>query len=327
MSILSSNVISLSLVGSGVLAWAMAASPLSQEPDLRIPSNPLGVKRSPYGEVFAMAMQGPIDLYWHDGADCDEDHDHSEHDHGAEAHAHAAHDSNTCAAAATGTCPTCEANKQEELKKLAAAPPKNLMERFARYLDELHDVASTRTNPKPLGPAHRLAIRREMEDKLRFAYELDPSHYGNYNTYQFFLTEPSVGTRPELTPGAVKLAEATIEYCLSRDDDPRPSLTAASAAENELLLMFASPGRFTTAQMRSVLAVVDYSLARHHEISRRWEESGDWDNVSPMRQTEAAERLKFVTKLREATETTIVRLEKQNAVAPLLPLPTQASKP
>jgi hypothetical protein len=53
------------LIGSGVLAWAFAGRPLLANPDLRAPLNPLGINGSPYGEVFAMAMQGPIDTHFH----------------------------------------------------------------------------------------------------------------------------------------------------------------------------------------------------------------------------------------------------------------------
>ena len=51
-----SNAISICLIGSGALAWTFAARPLVKNPELDVPLNPLGINRSPYGEVFAMAM-------------------------------------------------------------------------------------------------------------------------------------------------------------------------------------------------------------------------------------------------------------------------------
>ena len=67
MSRIPSIAISTGLIGSGVLAWAFAGRPLVANPDLNAPLNPLGINGSPYGEVFAMAMQGPIDTYFHAG--------------------------------------------------------------------------------------------------------------------------------------------------------------------------------------------------------------------------------------------------------------------
>jgi hypothetical protein len=299
MSRLSSNVLSASLIGAGALAWTMNSRPLAGEPSMLIPSNPLGVKMSPYGEVFAMAMQGPIDLYWHAGADHGADHEHGEncdHDHKV--------DHGICEGGAGGDCPSGETSKlHDQVVKKSSS--------YRDLLNELNEVASTRTNPKAATEKHLFHMRRQIENKLRFAYELDPSHYGNYNSYHFFLTEPQLGTRPELTPGAAKLADSTIDYCLRRNDDPRPALTAAAAAENELELMFNEPARFTKEQMRNRLAIVDFSLARHQQISKQWLENGNWELISPMRQEEIVNRFKFLSRVRDAAEGTILRLEGQ----------------
>lgn len=297
MSRLTSNILSASLIGVGALAWTMNSRPLSGEPSMLIPSNPMGIKKSPYGEVFAMAMQGPIDLYWHAGAEDGHDHeDHADHDHGDD------HDHGLCDGGSGGDCPSCESSKHlAQAAKEAGG--------LRGFLTELNEVANTKTNPKAATKAHLFDMRRQIENKLRFAYELDPSHYGNYNSYHFFLTEPQLGTRPELTPGAAKLADETIDYCLRRSDDPRPALTAASAAENELELMFNDPKKFTFDQMRNRLAIVDYSLARHQELSRQWIENGNWELISPMRQEEIANRFKFLARVRDAAEGTIQRLE------------------
>ncbi|BCU78245.1 hypothetical protein [Luteolibacter sp. LG18] len=281
----SSNTLTYLLLGTGAAAWIVTSRPLVGEDSLCIPSNPFGVKRSPYGEVFAMAMQGPIDTYWHGGEDC--------HDPG---------------------CTNPEHHHIDPSMPVAAAAPSSTpdrpwAERFHAWLDRLSKVSEQRTNPKPASPAQRFAIRREIEDKLRFAYELDPSHYANYNAYHLFLTEPELGTRPELTPMAAKLADKTIQYCLQVSDDPRPSLTAASAGENEILLMFNQPQRFTTAQMRQVLGVIDYSLARHRQLADLWTATGNWELVSPLRREEITERYKFVVNIRNSAEATILRLE------------------
>jgi hypothetical protein len=187
--------------------------------------------------------------------------------------------------------------------------------RFVTLLTSLDNASTARTNPKAPSGALRFYLRRQAEDKLRFAYELDPSSYANYNALHFFLTEPAVGTRPELTPTAAKLAEDTIQYCLKQSDDPRPSLTAAAAATNIMHLMFSdqrnpSP-KFSVAQMRQCLELVDRCLARYVSIAQDWDQANNWERLSPQRITECEERFRFITKIRDAAETTILRLEKQ----------------
>jgi hypothetical protein len=177
----------------------------------------------------------------------------------------------------------------------------------------MENAAKTRTNPKAATEAHKMYLRRQVEDKLRFAYNLDPSHYANYNSLHFFLTEPQLGTRPELTPSAARLAEETIHYCLKRQDDPRPALTAAAAASNVLELMFndqhnAEP-RFNTTQMRQYLDVLDYCIQRYVAKAKEWDENKQWELLSPQRVAECDDRLTFILKFREAAVGAIERFE------------------
>jgi len=273
---------------------------LATDKELRVPVNPFGINSSPYGEVLAMAMQGSIDTYWHsgieqsasaDGHDHDHDHDH-DHEH---SHEHP-----------------------------EPAKPAGLRGHVLALLEGLEKASAERTNPKPPSNAQKFNIRRQIEDKLRFAYDLDPAHYGNYNSYHFFLTEPELGTRPQLTPQAAKLADKTIRYCLEKYDDPRPALTAAAASSNLLELMFndraAGGMRFTTPVMREYLQLMDHSIQRYRHISSIWKTAGQWDLLSPQRQLEAEERLTFTLKVRDAAEGTIRRLEQEErAPVPLLP--------
>ena len=269
------------LIGSGLLAWAYAAGPLSSDRGIALPPNPLALKRSPYGEVFAIAMQGGIDRAFHEGV--------------------------------MGNC----IHHLEDLDAGHTPEAKNrhtsLKMRFEDMLDSLSNLPMVRTNPKPAGKALRFLLRRTAEDKLRFAYELDPSNYANYASLHFFLTEPSVGTRPELTDTSLKLAEDTIAYCLSDPNDPRPALTAAAACTNVLNLMFddhhnSSP-KYSISQMRDYLVRLDQCIARYDEISARWNESKNWDLLSPQRIAECEERSNFIRKIRNAAEKTILIFE------------------
>ncbi len=290
MSRISTHATSACLIGMGVLCWAFAGRPLVKDTDLSIPLNPLGINGSPYGEVFAMAMQGPIDTYFHGSIS-------------GGAHQHEGGQ----------TCGNCQKTAAPAKQELAAQNDLALTTRFSNFLASLDKAVATSTNPKAASQAHKLYLRRQVEDKLRFAYQLDPSHYGNYNALHFFLTEPQLGTRPELTPSAAKLAGDTIQYCLKQNTDPRPALTAAAAATNVLQLMFADQKndkpQFNTTQMRQYLGVLDYTISRYVTLAKKWEETKNWDLVSPQRIAECDERFTFICKIREAAEQTILRLE------------------
>lgn len=293
MSRLSAPIITACLIAGGVLAVAVVARPLVTAQGPAFPLNPLGLKCSPYGEVLACGMQAPIDTYFHAGQ---ADHDHDcgadcDHDHAGE---------NAPAAVAQ------------------AAAPTTLRERCTEFLSGLDKAGSVRTNPKPASPALKFYLRRQAEDKLRLAYQLDPAHYGNFNSYYFFLTHHELGTRPELTASAVDLAQQTITYCLERDDDPRAALTAAAAAQSVLEHMIndqrAGKREISVEQMRQALGLIDHCLARHLEISARWDASGNWNLLSAARRGEVRERLQFISKIREAQGVVVDNLA--NSAAP-----------
>jgi hypothetical protein len=288
MSRISSIAISASLIGTGALAWAFAGRPLVNDPNLDVPLNPLGINGSPYGEVFAMAMQGPIDTYFHGVANGGVHH----HKSGEE----------------------CESCAEAEAAQATAPKQKpSLGKQFQMFLTSLDNAKEVRTNPKAATGGHKFFLRREVEEKLRFAYQLDPSHYANYTSLHFFLTEPQLGTRPELTPSAAKLAEETIQYCLKIESDPRPALTAAAATTNILELMFNDQNNpepaFNTTQMRQYLNLLDHCIARYVEIAKQWDETKNWDLLSPQRIDECDTRFQFITHFRNDAQGTINRLE------------------
>lgn len=314
MTRIPSIAVSAGLIGSGVLAWTIAARPLVGNSDLAAPLNPLGINGSPYGEVFAMAMQAPIDNYFHAGMG-QETHNHA---HGEACTEHCGqkerkHDE-TCQHEHDETC-NHDDHEAADAPKTAAKSP-SLNTRLANLLGSLDKVREVRTNPKVASEALKRHLRREAENKLRFAYQLDPSHYANYNCLHLFLTEPQLGTRPELTPSAAKLAEDTIRYCLKQDHDPRPTLTAAAAATNILELMFNDrqnpTPKYSTEQMRQYLVLLDHCIARYQFIANQWDESKQWELLSPMRIAECKERFTFNMRIREAAEKTIIRFEKES---------------
>jgi len=90
---MNSNIYRITTCGSlllGVGLWAGFSIRFNDKGSLAYDSNPASVKGSPYGKVLALAMQGPIDFYWHQG----ETHSHSEilnDDHSEHSHSHSGH--------------------------------------------------------------------------------------------------------------------------------------------------------------------------------------------------------------------------------------------
>ena len=281
------------LTGAGL--WTFAGSHLGASGAFDFEPNPLGIHRSPYGSTIAMALQSPIDRDWHGvlevhGIADHGGHDDCEHDHDC-GHAGCGHD-------------------HDETAETETAP----------LVDRLEGLVAERTNPLPPTPAHQLYIRRQIDRKLRFAYQLDPSHYGNYNAYHHFLidgqAEMTDADRSERQAFAERLATQTIRYCLAENADPRPALTAASAAYNRLeLALLAPPGNGDAPELAERLAVLDLSLARHRELLEASLHSGLLERLSDQRREEMLQRGRFLHKLREAAATTLERRRHSQASA------------
>lgn len=268
--------------------------------DLVAPVNPLGLQRSPYGELLAIAMQSPVDTYFH--AAQGEDHGDHDHDHDTCGHSGCDHDHD-------------EDHEGHDHDDTAPAPQppstRPLQKRMIAFLDDIGKGVNARTNPLPPTPSHQFYLRRKAEDKLRFAYQLDPANYSNFANYYFFLTVPTLGTRPELTPGAVTLAQKTVDYCMTRTDDPRSALTAAAAVENilEQMLTSAEAGvaKPDPTALRGNLHLLDQCLERYRELAGQWDTSGNWKRLSPDRLEEARQAAQFVSKVREAQAVAVER--------------------
>ncbi len=271
--------ITSALALAGVALWSHAASRLAAGGDFNFRPNPLGLKTSPYGAVVALAMQGGIESDWHGTMET--------------------------SGAPAAACSTCGHHHGPEGD---ACHDDHKAEVTKGWMERIELAATERTNPSPVTKGHQLYLRRQAEDRLRLAYELDPSNYANYNSYHLFLTEPEVGTRPVLTDKVIELASSTIAYCLKEESDPRPALTAAAAAGNILELMFLHRDQYTLEQMKEQLHLLDYSLGKYHSLTDKWLSTGEFENLSPARQAEMVERLKFVVKVRDAAVKTVARL-------------------
>lgn len=319
----------LAIAGLGL--WSYAGHQLNQSDRFTYEPNPLGLKRSPYGQVIAMAIQTPIDADWHGviearvGPTSGNEHDHGDHSDCSHGDCDGHHDHDL---AKHGECDHegCSHEEHQLAKVEPVAEEHHCTDPDCGHdhgasdtgtlslIDRLGRIASKRTNPNPSTEGHKYYLRSEVEKKLKFAYSLDPSHYANFNSYHLFLTHSGLGTSSKSTAEGRKRADAladyTLKYCLREQTDPRPSLTAVSAAYNTLEAMLLDPeNSYSTKQMREQLGMMDFSLSQHFNILQAATASGVWEQLSPFRQKEVLERGQFSLKLRESAEKAIILRE------------------
>lgn len=300
MNFLSTTIQTLGLMAVGVGMAVVTGKSLLGEKVLDVPSNPGGLQCSPYGEMIAIGLQGKVDTYFHGGA----------HSHAAGEH----HED-------------CEGCKHEhDHDELPSGAP--WTDHVNHWLTEMDHEWEERTNPVPPSPALRLYQMRKAEDRLRFAYQLDPSNYGNYVSYNYFLSM-SLGGRPELTPQADALTERTIRYCLSKEDDLQASLTAAAAVDNQLDKLqtdyIREEKKPNLELIRQKVALLKTCIDRHLQMKQQWQQNGQWQEMSTIRRQEIDEQLDYVQRSQKGRIKTMAVIEngptQPDAVPPFLKNP------
>jgi len=272
-------------LGCGI--WVGGALTLKKKGRLSYDVNIATLKGSPYGKVLALAMQGPIGLYFHkgeshetsralgkphvhaDGSICHEDHDHHEEaDHPTE------HDESL-----KGKESPLHLRAKDQIKKMTA-------------------YAHRKTDGRPLTAAHEKFLQSENEDMLKLAYELDPSNYTNYNNYHLFLSVNDFGKHNMNQEAALALAQHTLDYCKRDDVDPASWLTAASAAYNVITYIGWHLEKFTKEQILESLSEFDQCMEQYDKLLEESQKKGF--QIPNARLEEMKERARFLKKLRKA---------------------------
>lgn len=288
---------------AGVALWGGYAQRFNSEGKFEYEPNVACIKGSPYGKVLALAMQGSIDFYWHKGVShdhsevlaaenphhegcadgCDHDHEHdfktvteTQHEHGED-----------CGCGSHGG--------QTQVVRQEAEP---LRERAKNLIKKMAASAHRRTDDRPISPAHEKYIQGVTEDKLRLAYELDPTNYTNYGNLHLFIATTTYGRESANDEKAVKLARKTLELCKRDQVDPASWVTAASAAYNIIYYIGRHHDHFTIPEAKASLAEFDYCIGRYRELLELAVEEGRI--VSEDRYNEMTERVRYLSKLREA---------------------------
>lgn len=211
-------------------------------------------------------------------------------------------------------CAMCKETElaQKDVEFSADLP---LIPQAKEYLGHLSALKIVRTNPNVMSEAHVRWAKRKVESQLLRSYNMDPTHYGAYNSYHLFLTVHDFGGTPETRKHAETIARHTVAHVMHEKENPEPWLTAASAMMNVYLL---KTEKFQTAGEKIPLEIlkeyekkIGYCLQQFEKLQEKAEESGVWDNLTMARQQEISERYLFQTRTFEPFPALIARREAQ----------------
>ena len=294
----------------GVGLWVGSSMRFESTDKLSYEPNVATMKGSPYGKVLALAMQGPIDKYWHSG----QSHEHAEtlnanHEHqDGTSHSHADHEPDHSDGHAhdhphepvTTKVASIEVSSEDDGEDLRinAQQKKPLHIRARKKLKLMEATAHRKTDGSPLSPAHRKYLQSVTEDKLVLAYELDPTNYTNYGNLHLFVATTTFGKSAANDDAAVALAKKTLRACRLEASDPAPMVTAMSAAYNIIYHIGRYYESFTVAEAKASLKEFDDCLARYEELLEDAVANGRI--VSVARFEELNERVRYMKKLRYA---------------------------
>ncbi len=311
------------LLTIGLAGWGLQASRLHREDKFAKSHNVLHLKQSPFGRTLALAMRGPVDVYWHRG----EPHEHppgEEHSHG---HSHG-HDHSH------GHQTGLEAGEDAELDYLASLledsdhslqehpehdhshPParktRREFEGIRPYLlDRIEAMRATynsRTNRTAESPRHKAYIMGKMEQKLAVGYELDPSNLAAYGAYFLFKSEALARVEGQADEDllilnrrrqAHTLAHRTLQYCSRFPTEAPAMITGASAAHDCLHMLSEHPDPDPQLAQR-YLERLDIMLRQYEAIRQGMKEQGRWEDFPPPRRAEMEKTHALIKALQRA---------------------------
>ncbi|MGB2350676.1 MAG: hypothetical protein ACPH9O_03500 [Akkermansiaceae bacterium] len=293
----------------GLVLWCGMALKFETEEKLSYEPNVACIKGSPYGKVLALALQGPIDLYWHKGTTHEystilgDNHEHhhghhdheyhaDDHDHGhhADNHSHGHHHHAGCA-------DDCDHGHDHAIAMQSEDQGRSLHEWSKQKIKELEATAHRKTDGKSLSLAHERYLQEETEAKLRLAYELDPANHTNYANYHFFLST-NIGRNEGDQAASLHLAKKTLAYCKQDMFDPASWVTASSAAYNVAQHIYDHHDQYEIADAKASLAEIDYCMRQYECMLAKAGAEGR--SVSASRLSQMNERMHFLAKLRKA---------------------------
>lgn len=274
-----------------MVLFAWQSKQLENNSEAETPLNIMGMNRSPYGGLMAIALQGQISTNFHIGFTASDDH------------------------SGCSGCSGCASSGHHHHPSPDASAQRIGDGHMQGFIADMKQGRLAVTNPVPPSPGLRRYARKEVEEKLRFAYELDPSHYANYNTLHFFYAEQLNGSSAA-APDLDRLAWRTYDYCMEQEGDPRPALTAASACLNLINLKITQVRGgdivYDETIFHPLVLKMDESFDKYHRLTCAWNESGSWRRLSAARTDELEQYALSLVNQRDLTIQIIERLHQEH---------------
>jgi hypothetical protein len=276
--------LSSGILGLGIAAWAGMSCVLRSDGFLEFEPNILTLKGIPFGRTVAVAMRGPVDVYWNAG----ESHAHGGHDCSGSDCAHAGHGGG-------GQQDLLNSTRSMAEMELVLPPEDSLRGKALGRIDDWKAAYYTRTNPFGSSKVHRTFIMGETEKKLRLSYEMDPSNFAAYGSYFLFLSEALSTFKQEgeeevvqqqAVAAALELSRHTVRYCLALGDEPSALLTAAAAAHDYLQTRYTAGGSGTMPEIIQFLQIQHQCLEGFSKVRGEMVAKGTWERLPAVRREE-----------------------------------------
>lgn len=268
------------------------------------PINPLALNSSPYGMLLSSLLQQPMNVEWHKGIEIHEarhedkeDHDHAKEERGSSLPANVETAEKPAHHHAEGEhCEECDGVLGRIFDRSSDVP---ILSRLSKELEKLTKINTTRTNPKPISPAHKLYIARNIEKKMLIAYNLDPTNFAAYDAYFLFLTENPVsglGNADQLKQAQL-ITRHTLELSAREQINPLPAISAALATFNIFMLNFVLEKPRDNAFNQMLYTKVSEHLAKYQRLKAAAEHEGSWEQVPEAWRFQADQRATLLQKV------------------------------
>lgn len=299
------NMIRVSLL-VGAAMWIGLSVKFKKEDRFDFEPNIACINGSPYGKVLVLVMQGSISVYFHEGGrhedaeflrdtDTASD-DHADCDH--EGCDHESHKKKPEVPVAHEHGEDCGCEEHAAVQEGGAKPVQpRLDEKAKRLIKTLQAYTHRKTDGYVLTPAHKKYIQRVIEDKLKFAYELDPSNYENYEGYSHYLTTTGLGKSEADFEAAIALARRTLAYCKDEEVDPFVLLTGANAAHDIGYCMSVNPESYSIEDTKQSLEDYEYCLQKYQRLLLEAQQNGFTFSAEKFEKMDQLARL-LMTRLR-----------------------------
>lgn len=223
--------------------------------------NPLELRGSPFGEVLGMALQDPIHMAWH----------------GGQGHDDVLKPGEDASAPEGEVCEVCGVVHDDDSGASVGVDlhSRQPMPVFLKgKVELLGKFIRQKNSPVKRGAAVRNYELARTKNLLQTAYDFDPTNYGNYNALNFFYVTNQRRGKESIGDG-LALADDTIEACGKyKYDDPQDALTAASAAENKLVWMYATREKFPVSDLVETYDQFAYEVSNYQAVMIKAVETG-----------------------------------------------------